>query len=433
MNVASQRSEPEAPLIDQEQLNIEEKVRSNLFAWRGQFSPQLVEAHLKSYTRTGNTVLDPFSGSGTVLVESARLRLAAYATDINPAAVAMSRVYQFSNSSMRVRQTAINEVEDLLPQGVFTDDLPLFSRVPSRRDLRQEMSDIINRIDATSLVGILMTALMVRLDFYTGPVLPSDLRSAWRALQELALSLPSSDAALHVDLADARALPIPDKTIDLVFTSPPYINVFNYHQQYRASMEACGWDLLDVARSEIGSNRKHRSNRFLTVVQYCLDMAQALADLQRVCRPDGRIVLIMGRESNVRKTAFYNAAILVRIATECLGMVIVLEQERVFTNRFGQSIFEDILHLRPQHDPPTDVLPCAHSIADETLRDALCRAPRESLADLKEAITRSGDVKPSPMIVTEDLMGRSSHRQRQKRLQHEAPDPTPRQASSNSQ
>ena len=68
-------------------------------------------------------------------------------------------------------------------------------------------------------------------------------------------------------LADARRLPIEDDSIEGVITSPPYINVFNYHQNYRRAVELLGWKPLEASRSEIGANRKHRANRFFTVVQ----------------------------------------------------------------------------------------------------------------------------------------------------------------------
>ena len=58
--------------------------------------------------------------------------------------------------------------------------------------------------------------------------------------------------------ADARALPVESGSADLVLTSPPYINVHNYNQKYRRSVEALEWDILAVARSEIGSNRQNR-------------------------------------------------------------------------------------------------------------------------------------------------------------------------------
>jgi len=49
-------------------------------------------------------------------------------------------------------------------------------------------------------------------------------------------------------------------------------------------MEALSWNVLKVAKSEIGSNRKHRSNRFLTVIQFCLDIAQTFNEMVRVLK-----------------------------------------------------------------------------------------------------------------------------------------------------
>ncbi|OQY56938.1 MAG: hypothetical protein DRR08_04130 [Candidatus Parabeggiatoa sp. nov. 2] len=88
----------------------------------------------------------------------------------------------------------------------------------------------------------------------------------------------------------------------MIFTSPPYINVFNYHQNYRAIIESLNIDILRVAQSEFGANRKHRSNRFKTVVQYCLDMSKAIESFWLALKPAGKMILVMGRESKVRWT-----------------------------------------------------------------------------------------------------------------------------------
>lgn len=58
--------------IPQRELNIDNKTRSNLFAWNGQFSPQFVETLLSHYAQVGDVVVDPFAGSGTTLCEAAR-------------------------------------------------------------------------------------------------------------------------------------------------------------------------------------------------------------------------------------------------------------------------------------------------------------------------------------------------------------------------
>ncbi len=78
-------------------LNIENKKRSNIFSWRGQFSPQLIESLLFSYCPKNAKILDPFAGSGTVLYESACLGLQSLGCEINPAAWILSKTYQLTN------------------------------------------------------------------------------------------------------------------------------------------------------------------------------------------------------------------------------------------------------------------------------------------------------------------------------------------------
>ena len=64
-------------ILEQEKLDVITKKRSNLFNWRGQFTPEFVEYILTSFAREGDNIFDPFQGSGTVLQESARLGFAA--------------------------------------------------------------------------------------------------------------------------------------------------------------------------------------------------------------------------------------------------------------------------------------------------------------------------------------------------------------------
>lgn len=78
--------------VPQGNLDIANRVRTNLLPWAGQFSPQLVEELLLAYGQRAGVVMDPFVGSGTSLVEAARLGKAAWGSDINPAAVILARV-----------------------------------------------------------------------------------------------------------------------------------------------------------------------------------------------------------------------------------------------------------------------------------------------------------------------------------------------------
>ena len=72
--------------------------------------------------------------------------------------------------------------------------------------------------------------------------------------------------------------------------------------------------MLKIAKSEIGANRANRANRFYTVVQYCLDIAEALKEISRVSQKDARIIFVVGYESKDLGVPFYNADIIERIA-----------------------------------------------------------------------------------------------------------------------
>ncbi len=377
-------------------LNIDTKSRSNLFPWRGQFSPQLVEALLNAYAVPGAVVLDPFMGSGTVLVESARLVLPVYGCEVNPAAFLLARLYEFCNLDAATRRNLLYEAEAILacarPAVV---ELPLFqteARAPSHNSL-----DWI-RSTSDRHVRMLLEALVVLAD---GSADRDDTyANKWFTIRSIVFSLPFTKTPVRASLGDARSLPLPDNSIDFVLSSPPYINVFNYHHNLRAGVESLGWNPLLVSRSEIGANRKFRQNRFLTVIQYCIDMALTLAELHRVCNDDARILLILGRESNVHKTAFYNGRILESLATEALDFCIHLKQERVFANRFGKNIYEDILHLSPPSSSRSkkSIVDDARCIGKDILSKAMDRSPRDRRHYLRDAISRVDQVDVSPIL-----------------------------------
>jgi len=328
--------------IPQVLLNIEDKNRSNLFAWRGQFSPQLIECILNAYCLPDSVVLDPFVGSGTVLYEAAALGLSGFGFEINPSAWSFSKLYEFVNVPPAVRDEFISELRTRIEQEfpiIILSDNPLPIGVVEQKTINVEQS-------ISDGAKILFNALLVTLDIYNNEISGEFVQSKFNSLAELVRGLPYSIRQIKADLQDARALPMQSKSVDFVVTSPPYINVFNYHQNYRRSVEVLGWDLLRVARSEIGSNRANRGNRFYTVVQYCIDMANVIQEIARVLKTDGRAVLIVGHESKVLGTPFYNADIVEHIALQSERFDILPRQKRLFTNRYGEVIREDVLKLR---------------------------------------------------------------------------------------
>jgi DNA modification methylase len=382
--------------IPQYLLDIEEKNRSNLFTWRGQFSPQLIEYILEAYCPDDAVLLDPFVGSGTVLFEAANMGLSAFGFEINPSAWSFSKLSEFSNLSFGDREQIIAELRSKLetefPIILFSDQYLLPDKIEER----------IVRISASisDKAKILCNALVVLLDIFNNRISSEFVQNKFMALAKLVRSLPYSAETIKADLHDARCLPLEDQSIDFVITSPPYINVFNYHQNYRRSVEILGWDVLRVARSEIGSNRANRSNRFYTVVQYCIDIAHTLQEMARIMKIGGRAVLIMGYESKVLGVSFYNANLIENIANDLNMFDIVSRQQRVFKNRFGQPIREDIFNLTKRSYSNGFELAqiVGRKIAHSALQSAKKHVPIKNHTLLNEAILRTQQIKATPLF-----------------------------------
>jgi len=382
--------------LPQSVLNIEEKSRSNLFTWRGQFSPQLIDCLLDAYCPIGSTVLDPFSGSGTVLYEAALKSFQAFGFEINPSAWIFSKLYEFANVDSEAREEAIRELSHFINQ-----EFPLVifnNETLATAVIEEKVIHIGESIGERAKT--ICNAVVVLADIFRNPITNNFIQNKFAALVSLIRSLPFSEKQIKAGLHDARSLPLGNDSVDFVITSPPYINVFNYHQNYRRSVEVLGWDVLRVARSEIGSNRANRGNRFYTVVQYCIDMANAIREIARVLRPGGGIVFIVGYESNVLGAPIYNADIVEQIAVSSGLFKLVLRQKRVFSNRFGQAIREEILNLERTSCSEHDVIPneTGRVIAFNTLKDARTRVPDRNRSLIEDAVRRVWELDGTPVF-----------------------------------
>ena len=346
-------------------------------------------------------MLDPFVGSGTALVEAARLRLASCGSDLNPAAVALARVYRLINLDTSARLDAVHLLRQRIDEAIGVSYGPLFcanAGLKAREELEAALIELW-RESAAGPTKDLAAALVILCDFFQKHLDAETVYRNWQRLERLVHHLPCDATSVSVHHADARSLAIESGTIDLVVTSPPYINVHNYHQQFRRSIEALECNVLSIAHSEIGSNRQNRGNRFRTVTQYALDMVLALREMARAARTGAHLILVLGRESSVRGTRFFNGELVAELAVAGVGLVIERRQERVFRNRFGKNIYEDILHFcnTPDILDQEDALTAARVTAKKVLAASRSLTPQKESPGLEEALARIDESSPSPM------------------------------------
>ena len=236
----------------------------------------------------------------------------------------------------------------------------------------------------------LISLLVIISDFYKNGIVEKKIKDNWVKLEDIIRTLPKCDKGIHVYNSDCRFVEeISDDAANLVISSPPYINVINYHQQYRRSVEALGYDVLKVAKNEFGSNRANRSNRFYTVVQYCIDIAEAILETSRIVKDGSRMIFIVGRESRILKIPFCNSNLLFQICRRLFSMDLIMRQERVFTNRFGKKIYEDILHVENKET----------SMDIESIEDGAKRIAIEALYEGLDYCGKTGQPKTTQRLI----------------------------------
>jgi 16S rRNA G966 N2-methylase RsmD len=224
------------------QVNVTQKTRSNFFTWRGQFTPQFVDYVLECFAKPGCVIADPFSGSGTVLLEGARRNLRSYGLELNPAAYYMSGFYEATNYDEHYRQLIFNSVQSKAIQiAAEMPDLPL--KIDST-DYREQVANILlfarKFLNEMNLKPELILAVntLFFMENSRQNTLKSAIRKSLECVGNYLLTIPHTVADIKTFHGDARLFhKIVPKKINLIITSPPYINVFNYHQNYRAIME----------------------------------------------------------------------------------------------------------------------------------------------------------------------------------------------------
>lgn len=395
-------------LLAQQKLDVKEKKRANLFNWRGQFTPELVDYLLKEFGNQTQTVLDPFVGSGTVLIESGRKNMNSVGFEINPSAYSMAKFYTLLNLSFAEKEEYLNELKQKIKIILFDKEhLLLWEKEEDYRLKYRNLLGFTQNI-LTIVKSDIEKILLMNLLFISENSKVNHLKSAiynsFDYIEKALFSIPQKNIQVKVHLADARET---DKflkdEIDIILTSPPYINVFNYHQNHRAIVEVAGWNILKVAESEIGANRKNRTNRFRTVVQYALDIELALQSFSKSLKTNGLLIMVVGKESNVRQVPFYNGSMvkdLIR-GLDCFGTM--NNYERTFKNKFGNDIKEDII-ISSKIKSCCNLVSKAKIVAQKHLELGLGFTNEEiQKNEIKDVMDNIDAIKASPILNLNDI------------------------------
>ncbi|WP_165448604.1 DNA methyltransferase [Rhizobium ruizarguesonis] len=226
-----------------------------LHRYPAKFIPQIPRWAINELSRPGEVILDPFMGSGTSLVEALVADRYAHGIDLDPLACLIAKAKTARNDREELRHlharlanSVLREEENLFVpmdgvknfehwfsratwgtlQNIRNNILALDCSESSRVFLLCVFSSILRRVsnadDQTQKTYVSGT-----LRKNPPAARPAFFRALERAINSLdTVGSKRMDTHVRIHQASATAMPITDRSIDLIVTSPPYLDSVDY-------------------------------------------------------------------------------------------------------------------------------------------------------------------------------------------------------------
>lgn len=343
--------------------------------------PATARRLVRTVSAPGTTVLDPFCGSGTVLVEAMLAGRRAVGTDLNPLAVCLARL-KTTRFDAAARRAIVALARSI---ALFAD---------ARRERRAGATHRYSREDVT----LFAPHVLLELDSLAAGI--AELASGDRAIRE-ALELVLSSVLVKVSLASsdtsarreprrtaagfpsrlferkadelarrlgefARSVPdgVPDavvaeddagrlktvaaSSVDAIVTSPPYAATYDYLAQHALRLRWLGLDSRALAADEMGARRNYaRLDAPAAARTWRAEIDRALRSMRRVCRPGGRVAFLIG-DSAVGSQALRADEVIASIAPEA-GFTLLARASQARPHFHGPSAAAFRQHPRNEH------------------------------------------------------------------------------------
>ncbi|MBI2079636.1 hypothetical protein HYT84_02635 [Candidatus Micrarchaeota archaeon] len=306
-----------------------EKPIYNWFYYKEGFAPEIVDFMIeKTVSKLG--ILDPFCGSGTTLLRAKELGISSTGIDSSPLSVFVSKVKtqnyeendlveveEFLNTVQKLKEGKFNWKFELFnPKNAFP-----FSNFNNILSLRTAIEGVENEkardLLLLALVSIIPQASLVIKD---GGVLKIDKRKRAiptkeafkRKIKRMVRNLngKSNGFVPNLYLGDARRMEIENESVDLIVTSPPYLNNIDYSKIYGLELS-----LLEMNEGATKQTRNRSLRSFITnqsiefeipesvrefadkipiVGSYFADINQVVKEMHRVLAHGGKVGFVVG-------------------------------------------------------------------------------------------------------------------------------------------
>lgn len=293
--------------------------------WTARLHPAIAGVVIDSLTARGGAVLDPFSGSGTVVLEAMVAGRVGIGADLNPLAALLGRVKTQRRSPAacaRLRE-ALRDVAARSEDRVRAR-VPVIAKIPKSvahefdghilkelAGLYEELCLETNTQDREAM-QVVFSSILVKMSRRLADSTPAHVEKSLRKglvtelflrkglelvdrFAELAEAIPDDSHAPRFFVEDVRSLAsrfAKAPPFDLVLTSPPYGGTYDYATHHSIRFAFLGLDPYGLEEGELGARR--RSNEPDALLRWNDETRGYLGAIRRVVAREGHVVLIVG-------------------------------------------------------------------------------------------------------------------------------------------
>lgn len=291
----------------------------SIHPYPARFIPQIPRKAILEWTSEGDTVLDPFCGSGTTLLESILHGRKAIGIDNNSVACLISnaKVTKYTNEDIEVLKLFVAEIESL--KSIASRDAEV--KTPNYKNLeywfdKKAINDLgriswkIEQLEGNSkiLVQALFSSIIVKISYQDSDTryarkeykylsgnaidfFVKKLKKGIKSLEKI-VALPKETADVY-QLDGKNLESIDDNSVNMIVTSPPYLNAYDYHKYHRHRIHWTDGDVSLARDKEIGKHDTFtRPNA--NPDKYFEDMSKCFDEWKRILISGGKVLLVIG-------------------------------------------------------------------------------------------------------------------------------------------